>query len=95
MSTTGQHVTDGDGTPDPVVADVVCGKLLIRPKLTDVTNGYLVYDPDTTRQPFNLAEGEDYTFEAGGRMYQAGETVGYTKSVNTGPFTFNKKHLSR
>lgn len=92
MSQVGKHTTDGDATPDGVVADVACRRLTVRPKLTDITGGFLVYDSNTTVTPFNLAEGEEYTFFAGtDNMFKAGATVGFTKTTNAGPFDFNKK----
>lgn len=87
------HTTDGDGTWDAVTTDVACRKVIIRPKSSDVTGGYQVSDSSTGATPFDLDESESWTFDAGeGNLFPSGAIVGYTKTTNAGPFTFNKKH---
>jgi hypothetical protein len=93
MSQTGTHVTDNDATPDAVIPDIACRFVLVRPKSADVTGGWDVYDPDAGKPAMRMDEGEQYIFDAGeGNKYAAGVACGYTKTVNAGPFTFQKKH---
>lgn len=93
MNATGSHVTDGDATPDAVVADVACRRVKVRPKGSDTTGGYSVFAPNAASTASLQEESAEYPFDAGaGNLFQAGRIVGFTKTVNAGPFTFTKTH---
>lgn len=90
---TSTHTTDGDATPDAVTADITCRRITLRPNLGSITGGWLAYAPTTSVTPYPCDESESFTFDAGpGQLWQQGAVVGYTKTTNTGPFTFYKKH---
>jgi hypothetical protein len=91
MARTGTVTIDGDGTPDPIIADIPCKEIQVFSDETVNTGGYLVYQPSSTSTPVRLSDAEKAIFTANnGRMFQAGAIVGFMKSVSPGPFVLNK-----
>lgn len=92
MAQTNMVTVDGDATPDGITADVLCVRVIVWSRPSDVTGGYDKYQPAATSTPVRLDDGEKAIFYAGdGQVFKAGQTVGYIKTVNAGPFTFNKQ----
>lgn len=92
MAQTNTVTIDGDATPDGITADTLCTRVIVWSKSSDVTGGYDKYQPASNSTPVRLDEGEKAIFYAGdGQVYRPGQTVGFLKTVNAGPFSLNKQ----